>query len=52
MCGSCRYLTSDDDIRTAFLKPSLCSRLANMLLSILSQLVGKKGVEVKVGWQR
>ena len=42
------YLTSDETIRRPFLAPTLCGRLANMLLSIISKLVGTKGLEIKV----
>eukprot|EP00611_Tribonema_gayanum_P019689 TRINITY_DN3451_c0_g1_i4.p1 TRINITY_DN3451_c0_g1~~TRINITY_DN3451_c0_g1_i4.p1 ORF type:complete len:754 (+),score=251.32 TRINITY_DN3451_c0_g1_i4:167-2263(+) len=42
------YLTSDAQIRKPFLLPELLGRLASMLLSVLGQLVGKKGLEIKV----
>jgi ubiquitin conjugation factor E4 B len=42
------YLTSDPEIQRPFLLPQLLDRLASMLLSGLVQLVGSKGVEIKV----
>jgi ubiquitin conjugation factor E4 B len=42
------YLSSDPEIRTPFLLPALLDRLASMLLSVLVQLVGSKGLEIKV----
>jgi len=42
------YLTSDEALRKPFLAPTLCPRLANTLLSIVVQLVGAKGLEIKV----
>ncbi|CAM9661247.1 unnamed protein product [Discosporangium mesarthrocarpum] len=42
------YLTSDEDIQVPFLKDELLVRLADMLLSIINQLVGTKGLEIKV----
>lgn len=42
------YLSSDAAIREPFLQPELLPRLASMLLSVLRQLVGKKGLELKV----
>jgi ubiquitin conjugation factor E4 B len=42
------YLTSDPEIQKPFLLPELLPRLASALLSVLSQLVGSKGLEIKV----
>ena len=42
------YLTSDPEIQRPFLLPQLLDRLASMLLSVLVQLVGSKGLEIKV----
>jgi len=42
------YLSSDKDIRTPFLLPALLDRLSSMLLSVLVQLVGAKGLDIKV----
>lgn len=42
------YLTSDPLIQKPFLQEELLPRLANMLLSVLNQLVGAKGLEIKV----
>lgn len=42
------YLSSDAEIRRPFLMPALLDRLASMLLSVLVQLVGSKGLEIKV----
>ncbi|CAM9868591.1 unnamed protein product [Phaeothamnion confervicola] len=41
------YLTSDLEIQKPFMMPELLPRLASMMTSILSQLVGKKGLEIK-----
>ncbi len=42
------FLSTDSDIRSLFLLDELCSRLANMLLNVLTRLVGAKGMELKV----
>eukprot|EP00904_Undaria_pinnatifida_P013657 jgi/Undpi1/9421/HiC_scaffold_27.g11878.m1 len=42
------YLTSDPDIQKPFLREELMLRLAEMLLCVLKQLVGSKGLEIKV----
>jgi ubiquitin conjugation factor E4 B len=42
------YLTSDPQIQQPFLLPELLTRLASMLLSVINQLVGAKGLEIKV----
>ena len=42
------YLTSDPEIQRPFILPQLLDRLASMLLSVLVQLVGTKGLEIKV----
>mmetsp|Transcript_338 Transcript_338/g.491 ORF Transcript_338/g.491 Transcript_338/m.491 type:complete len:880 (-) Transcript_338:180-2819(-) len=42
------YLNTDDDIRNLFLLEEMCSRLVNMLLHVLTKLVGSKGLELKV----
>jgi len=42
------FLSTDTDIRGLFLLDELCSRLVNMLLHVLTKLVGAKGMELKV----
>lgn len=42
------FLSTDEDIRDLFLLDALCSRLVNMLLHVLTKLVGSKGLELKV----
>ena len=42
------FLSTDTDIRSLFLLDELCSRLVNMLLHVLTKLVGAKGMELKV----
>jgi ubiquitin conjugation factor E4 B len=42
------YLNTDPDIRNLFLLEELCQRLVNMLLHVLTKLVGSRGVELKV----
>ncbi|CAN0080528.1 unnamed protein product [Ascophyllum nodosum] len=42
------YLTSDKDIQKTFLRDELAPRLAEMLLCVLKQLIGSKGLEIKV----
>jgi len=42
------FLSTDSDIRSLFLLDELCPRLVNMLLHVLTKLVGAKGMELKV----
>jgi ubiquitin conjugation factor E4 B len=42
------FLSTDTDIRGLFLLDELCPRLVNMLLHVLTKLVGAKGMELKV----
>jgi len=42
------YMTSDKEIQKPFLLPELLPRLASMLLSVLVQLVGSRGLDIKV----
>jgi ubiquitin conjugation factor E4 B len=42
------YLNTDRDIQSLFLLGELCSRLVNMLLHVLTKLVGSKGLDLKV----
>ena len=42
------YLNTDRDIRSLFLLEELCSRLVQMLLHVLTKLVGTKGLDLKV----
>lgn len=42
------FLSTDEDIRNLFLLDALCGRLVNMLLHVLTKLVGSKGLELKV----
>eukprot|EP00977_Amphora_coffeiformis_P008857 scaffold1999_cov153-Amphora_coffeaeformis.AAC.17 len=42
------YLNTDQDIRNLFLLDELCPRLVQMLLHVLTKLVGSKGLELKV----
>lgn len=42
------YLNTDKDIRNLFLLDELCPRLVQMLLHVLTKLVGSKGLELKV----
>jgi ubiquitin conjugation factor E4 B len=42
------YLNTDSDIRNLFLLQEMCTRLVNMLLHVLTKLVGSKGLELKV----
>jgi len=44
------YLNTDTDIRGLFMLPEMCTRLVNMLLHVLTKLVGSKGLELKVRW--
>jgi Ubiquitin elongating factor core len=42
------YLNTDPDIRKLFMLQEMCTRLVNMLLHVLTKLVGSKGLELKV----
>mmetsp|Transcript_28953 Transcript_28953/g.54783 ORF Transcript_28953/g.54783 Transcript_28953/m.54783 type:complete len:599 (+) Transcript_28953:1194-2990(+) len=42
------FLNTDEDIRDMFLLPDMCPRLANMLLHVLTKLVGSRGLGLKV----
>lgn len=42
------FLNTDKDIRDMFLMEDMCPRLANMLLHVLSKLVGSRGLDLKV----
>jgi ubiquitin conjugation factor E4 B len=42
------YLNTDGEIRSLFLLDELCPRLVQMLLHVLTKLVGSKGLELKV----
>jgi len=42
------FLNTDPEIRSLFLLEEMCPRLANMLLHVLTKLVGTKGMELKV----
>jgi ubiquitin conjugation factor E4 B len=42
------YLNTDDAIRQLFLADEMCARLVNMLLHVLTKLVGSRGLELKV----
>merc|ERR1712038_1809799 len=42
------FLNTDDDIRNLFLLEEMCPRLVNMLLHVLTKLVGSRGVDLKV----
>lgn len=42
------FLNTDKDIRDMFLLPDMCPRLANMLLHVLTKLVGSRGLDLKV----
>jgi len=42
------YLNTDSDIRRLFLLEEMCPRLVNMLLHVLTKLVGSKGMDLKV----
>lgn len=42
------FLNTDDEIRKLFLLPEMCPRLMNMLMHVLTKLVGSKGLELKV----
>jgi len=42
------YLNTDKDIRNLFLLDELCPRLVQMLLHVLTKLVGSRGLELKV----
>lgn len=42
------FLSTDADIQSLFLLEEMCTRLVNMLLHVMTKLVRKKGVELKV----
>lgn len=42
------FLNTDNDIRNLFMLQEMCTRLVNMLLHVLTKLVGTKGLELKV----
>lgn len=42
------YLNTDESIRQLFLLDEMCSRLVNMLMHVLTKLIGSKGLELKV----
>eukprot|EP00956_Cyclotella_meneghiniana_P024610 scaffold49680_cov63-Cyclotella_meneghiniana.AAC.3 len=42
------FLNTDNDIRDMFLSPEMCPRLANMLLHVLTKLIGARGMDLKV----
>jgi ubiquitin conjugation factor E4 B len=42
------FLNTDEEIRKLFLLPEMCPRLMNMLMHVLTKLVGSKGLELKV----
>ena len=42
------YLNTDSDIRRLFLLEEMCPRLVNMLLHVVTKLVGSKGMDLKV----
>lgn len=42
------FLSTDMAIRDMFLLPDMCPRLANMLLFVLTKLVGSRGLDLKV----
>lgn len=42
------WLNTDPDIRSLFLLEEMCSRLVNMLMHVLTKLVGSRGLELKV----
>jgi len=42
------FLNTDPDIRRLFMLEEMCPRLVNMLLHVLTKLVGAKGMELKV----
>ena len=42
------YLNTDSDIRRLFLLDEMCPRLVNMLLHVVTKLVGSKGMDLKV----
>ena len=42
------FLNTDEEIRKLFLQPEMCPRLVNMLMHVLTKLVGSKGLELKV----
>jgi ubiquitin conjugation factor E4 B len=42
------FLSTDEDIRNLFLLDEMCPRLVNMLLHVMTKLVGARGLELKV----
>jgi len=42
------FLSTDTDIRSLFLLEEMCPRLVNMLLHVMTKLVGARGMELKV----
>ena len=42
------FLSTDNDIRSLFLLEEMCPRLVNMLLHVMTKLVGARGMELKV----
>jgi len=42
------FLNSDADIRNLFLLEEMCGRLVNLLMNVLTKLVGSRGLEIKV----
>ena len=42
------FLSTDVDIRNLFLLDEMCPRLVNMLLHVMTKLVGARGLELKV----
>ena len=45
------FLSTDHDIRSLFLLEEMCPRLVNMLLHVMTKLVGSRGMELKVRYQ-
>ena len=42
------FLSTDPDIRSLFLLDEMCPRMVNMLLHVMTKLIGARGVELKV----
>lgn len=42
------FLNTDPDIRNLFLLQEMCARLVNMLLHVLTKLVGSRGLDLRV----
>lgn len=42
------FLSTDSDIRSLFLLEEMCPRLVNMLLHVMTKLIGSRGMELKV----